>query len=30
MNAAVAVLAIIVRIKSPGLAVQRGKHPELS
>jgi len=30
MNGAVAVLAIIVRIKSPGLAVQRGKHPELS
>jgi len=30
MNGAVAVLAIIVRIKSPGLGVQRGKHPELS
>ena len=28
MNGAVALLAIIVRIKSPGLAVRRGKHPD--
>jgi len=30
MNGAVAIFAIIVRIKSPGLAVQRGRHPDLS
>ena len=30
MNGIVALLAVIVRIKSPGLPVQRGKHPELS
>ena len=30
MNGGVAILAIIVRSKSPGPAVQRGQHPELN